>query len=66
MPPDHQQRTAAVRRARRAKVEAIAARQDGVVARRQAYAAGLTRAEVRANVSAGRWQLVGRPLSTSR
>lgn len=30
------------------------------MARSQAYATGFTRAEVRANVSAGRWQLVGR------
>jgi hypothetical protein len=60
MPSRPTPRTAAVRRARRAEVEAIASRQDGVVARRQAYAGGLTRAEVRANVSAGRWQLVGR------
>lgn len=35
-----------------------AARQGGVVSRKQAYAAGLTRGEVRAQVRASRWQRV--------
>lgn len=39
-----------------AVLEALAAGQGGVVSRRQAYAAGLTRGEVRAQVRARRWQ----------
>ena len=35
------------------------ARQDSVLSRIQAYRLGVTRAEVRANVAAGRWQRVG-------
>ncbi|WP_133176433.1 hypothetical protein [Nocardioides currus] len=54
------QRTATMRRARRAMVDALAASQDGLVSRRQVLALGLSRAEIRANVSARRWQLVGR------
>lgn len=54
------QRTADLRDARRARIRGLADTQAGVVSRRQVYAAGLTRAEVRANVRAGRWQLVGR------
>jgi very-short-patch-repair endonuclease len=50
---------AVVRRGRRAVAERIAARQDGVVSRRQLYAAGITRAEVRANVRAHRWRRLG-------
>lgn len=53
-------RTAEARAARRAKVEAIAGQQHGVAARSQAYGAGLTRGEVKANIRAGRWQAVGR------
>ncbi|QBX55824.1 hypothetical protein EXE58_10390 [Nocardioides seonyuensis] len=53
-------RTGAERAARRAVVEALAKDQDGVVARRQVYAAGLSRGEVDANIRAGRWQAVGR------
>jgi hypothetical protein len=49
-------RTAALRDQRRKRVLALAAEQEGVVSRRQVYAAGLTRAEVLANVRAGRWQ----------
>jgi hypothetical protein len=49
-------RTAALRDQRRKRVLALAAEQEGVVSRRQVYAAGLTRAEVLANVKAGRWQ----------
>ncbi len=41
-------------------VRLIAARQAGVVSRRQVYETGMTRAELRAQVAAGRWQLVGR------
>lgn len=40
------------------ELELIAARQGGVVSRRQAYALGMTRAEVRAQVRARRWQRV--------
>ena len=53
-------RTAALRAARRARAERIARDQAYAVSRRQLYAAGLTRGEVRANVRAGRWQRVGR------
>ena len=49
-------RTAALRDQRRKRVFALAEKQEGVVSRRQVYAAGLTRAEVLANVKAGRWQ----------
>ncbi len=41
-----------------AEVGSLAARQGGVVSRAQAYAAGLTRGEVRAQLAAGRWQRV--------
>jgi very-short-patch-repair endonuclease len=37
----------------------LAAAQGGVVSRRQLYAAGVTRWEIRGQVKAGRWQLVG-------
>ena len=40
------------------RLAATAARQGGVVSRRQAYDAGLTRGEVRAQVKARRWQRV--------
>jgi len=40
-------------------VMGLASARAGVVSRRQVYAAGLTRSEVRANVSAGRWARVG-------
>ena len=53
-------RTAALRLARRRRAERLADEQSGVVSRIQAYAAGVTRAEVRANVAAARWQAVGR------
>lgn len=42
----------------RAAIE-IAEPQGGVVSRRQLYAAGVTRWEIRGQVRAGRWQLVG-------
>lgn len=48
------------RAARRARVVELAAAQAGVVSRRQLYAAGVTRSEVRANVAAGRWARIGR------
>ena len=53
-------RTADIRHARRARAERIARGQAGAISRRQLYAAGLTRAEVRANLRARRWQAVGR------
>lgn len=53
-------RTASLRLARRSRATGLAAAQAGAVSRRQLYAAGLTRGEVRANVRAGRWQRVGR------
>ncbi len=37
----------------------LARRQDGILSRRQLYAAGLCRGEVRAEVRAGRWRPVG-------
>jgi very-short-patch-repair endonuclease len=48
-----------MRRARRRRAERLAVDQGGVLSRPQAYAAGVTRAEVRANVRAGRWQRIG-------
>ena len=53
-------RTASLRIARRQRVEGQAFAQSSAVSRRQLYAAGFTRAEVRANLRARRWQLVGR------
>lgn len=41
-----------------AELAGTASAQGGVVSRRQVYAAGLTRGEVRAQVRAGRWQRV--------
>ena len=41
------------------RVAAIAAHQGGVVSRRQLYAAGLVRGQVRAQVAARRWRRVG-------
>jgi very-short-patch-repair endonuclease len=52
-------RTASFRAARRLRVEKLARAQSGALSRRQLYAAGITRAEVRANLRAHRWQLVG-------
>lgn len=49
----------ALRAGRRRRVAELADSQAGVVSRRQLYAAGITRAEVRANVAAGRWARVG-------
>lgn len=43
---------------RRARIDELAADQSGVVGRRQLYAAGITRSEVRAELRARRWQRV--------
>src|SRR5512144_372669 len=51
---------ARVRAVRRARAERKAAQQEGIVTRRELYALGMTRSEVRANVRAGRWRRVGR------
>lgn len=51
---------AAHRRLRRAYVERLAAEQSGIVSRRQLYALGVTRAELRANLAADRWARIGR------
>ncbi|CAN5435786.1 hypothetical protein BH10ACT10_BH10ACT10_03730 [soil metagenome] len=48
------------RRSRRRRAEALASSQAGIVSRRQLYAMGVTRAEVRANVRADRWRRAGR------
>ncbi len=50
----------AIRLQRRRRVEQLAKQQDGVVSLSQIYAAGITRAEVRANVGARRWARLGR------
>lgn len=44
---------------RRRELAGPAGRQGGVLSRRQLYAAGVTRAEVRAHVRAGRWRRIG-------
>ncbi len=49
-----------MRLGRRRRVEALAASQEGLVSRRQILRLGVTRAEIRANVRAARWQQVGR------
>jgi very-short-patch-repair endonuclease len=49
-----------VRLVRRRRAERLARPQQGVASRVQLYAAGVTRHELRANVEAGRWQLIGR------
>lgn len=49
-----------VRRLRRHRVERFAREQGGVLSRQQIYAAGVSRAEVRANIRADRWARVGR------
>ena len=51
-------RTRDLRLARARRVAALASRQGGVVSRTQVYDLGLTRAEVRAHVRAGRWRKV--------
>ena len=52
--------TAARRRQRRALAESVAVDQADVVSRAQLYERGITRAEVRANLRAARWQALGR------
>ncbi|MBZ5740083.1 endonuclease domain-containing protein [Nocardioides mangrovi] len=54
MPAEPSLRTRRVRRA-----VGAAARQGGVLSRRQLYALGVTRWEIRGHVRAGRWQLIG-------
>ena len=54
MPRHRSLDSAPVRRALR-----LAAGQGGVLSRRQLYAAGVTRWQVRAHVRAGRWSLLG-------
>jgi very-short-patch-repair endonuclease len=48
-----------LRDARHRRLARMAADQAGVVSRRQCYAIGITRWEIRAHVRAGRWQLIG-------
>jgi hypothetical protein len=58
---DEQLRGTAVFRARRrARVAALARTQDGLLSRRQVYAAGATRSEAKAEIRAGRWSAEGR------
>lgn len=59
MKDDPQVSRSVVRRRRRRAVERLAREQDGIVSRRELYAAGYTRAEVRANLRADRWRRVG-------
>lgn len=47
------------RHARRRRIAALARRQDGILSRRQLYAQGLSRGEVRAEIGAGRWAKLG-------
>lgn len=51
---------AGVRRMRRRHAETVAREQAGILSRRQLYAMGVTRAEIRANVRADRWRRLGR------
>ncbi|MDQ6686497.1 MAG: hypothetical protein M3Z50_02605 [Actinomycetota bacterium] len=48
-----------LRAERRARAAQLASAQSGMVSRRQVYALGITRAEVRANVAARRWARLG-------
>ena len=59
VPADAQALAPLRRQHRRALVDRLAAPQAGVVALRALYAAGVTRAEVRAAVAAGRWRRCG-------
>ena len=52
--------SAAGRLNRRARAEAFASPQQGVVSRTQLYRAGFSRGEVRANLRAARWRALGR------
>lgn len=56
----HVRGTALHRRARRDSILDLARAQDGVVARRQLFAAGITRSELEADLRAGRWHKIGR------
>ena len=49
-----------LRAARRRRAERLANEQSGIVTRKQLYAMGTTRSEVRANLRAQRWRPVGR------
>ncbi|GAA0621930.1 hypothetical protein GCM10009547_25890 [Sporichthya brevicatena] len=51
--------TRADRIARRAAIEAVASRQGNLIGRRQLYALGVTRSEVRAEIVARRWRRRG-------
>lgn len=53
-------RPRALRRRRRTSAEQLAGEQEGVLSRRQLYALGVTRWQVRAQVDAGRWCRTGR------
>lgn len=50
---------AVLRRARRARIQEYAGRQDGVVSRSQLRALGISDAEIAANLAAERWQRLG-------
>ncbi|MGZ4428917.1 MAG: DUF559 domain-containing protein [Nocardioidaceae bacterium] len=52
-------RPAVRRELRRRRVDELAETQEGILSRRQLYALGYTRGEVRANVRARRWRRVG-------
>lgn len=60
MSENHSIPPAGMRQLRRQRAFVLASQQAGVIARRDLYAAGITRGEVRANVRARRWQLAGR------
>lgn len=57
-PMDRKRQDREQRRRILAEIDRLARRQGGVVSRAQAYAAGLTRGELRAQVRAQRWQRV--------
>ena len=56
---DAQLSASARRHRRRARVARLASTQEGIIARADVYAAGITRGEVRANIRAGRWRRGG-------
>jgi len=58
--PEVWARPAMRRQLRRRRVAQLAARQGGVVSRRQLYAAGVNRWEARAEIRARRWLRIGR------
>jgi hypothetical protein len=55
----HAKQSAAHRQARRRRAADVAATQDGILSRRQLYAIGVLRSEIRAERNAGRWQRMG-------